>query len=151
MKKLIKEKRYRPFFLILKYGFQLKFTAIYVFSIALAIISFWLTIYCLFRLHIPELHDNTGLHIALNNEILIDVLDAINYIFLWGGIGIVLLFIIFGLIISRWIIGPLYRIEKDLQQFEKNITEIRPLKIRGNDHCQDLVSVLNSVLARLRK
>lgn len=55
------------------------------------------------------------------------------------------LLIIFGLFYSHRMAGPLYRIQKNLQGFIEG-DDLKDIRIRKNDHFQELVTLLNQLL-----
>lgn len=91
------------------------------------------------QLAIPE-------SIAMN---LIPVLDKINAILVVGLIPLFMLLFIWGLILSHRFLGPIERLERDLDKILAGDLSVR-LKVRDKDDLKDIIDKLNKVLDKIR-
>ena len=91
------------------------------------------------QLAIPE-------SIAMN---LIPVLDKINAILVVGLIPLFILLFIWGLILSHRFLGPIERLERDLDKILAGDLSVR-LKVRDKDDLKDIIDKLNKVLDKIR-
>lgn len=53
--------------------------------------------------------------------------------------------------VSRWITGPLYRIEKDLEALLQEANSGIRVRLREGDHLQHLADLVNQLIERTRK
>lgn len=64
-----------------------------------------------------------------------------------GGTGVILLLMAWGIIVTHRIAGPLYRIEQDLTRV-LHAEKISPIKLRNGDEFQELVALINQLIAQ---
>lgn len=84
--------------------------------------------------------------IAIN---LIPVLYKVNFILVIGLVPLFILLFLWGLILSHRFVGPLQRIEKELDKILEGDTSIR-FKVRDKDDIKSIVDKLNIVLEKFK-
>lgn len=131
---------------LVKKGLQFRYLGLILAAVVLPVIFVSGCLYYLIfflmaeQLAIPE-------SIAYN---LLPVFNKINFMLLVGTPALVLLLLCLGLIISHRIAGPIYRLEKDLDEIAKGNFSIR-IKMRRNDELISLAEKINKILQRVQE
>ncbi|MFH1283000.1 MAG: methyl-accepting chemotaxis protein [bacterium] len=141
----ITKKRRKPFYLIINKRFQGKFAFYFASLVFLSILFLWSTVFLVFQISIVKANAQK----LLQNE-LQSILGTINFFFFVEGLIILGLGIFLSLVVSRSIIGPLFRIEEDLKKIQQNPEVSREIRVRRKDQFQSLVKVINDILEKLR-
>jgi len=81
---------------------------------------------------------------------LISVVEKINFLLIIGIPPIIGLLFIWAVILTHRLMGPLARLQEDLEKISDGDYSIR-LKIRENDDLRFLVNAINKVIDRLEK
>jgi methyl-accepting chemotaxis protein len=139
MPKLHRRKKY-----FIKSGLQSRYLKLIFVAAALPTFLFSFCLYYLFfylmaeQLGIPE-------SIAYNIK---PVLGKINLILLLGLPVIFILLLLWGLVISHRIAGPVYRLEQDLDKIARGDFSLR-IRLRRKDELTSIVEGINKVLDKI--
>lgn len=82
---------------------------------------------------------------------LVESVKVLNYMTFGGFIGVVFFLVLVVLHFLHKIIGPLYRIEKDLEAIIETNDFSRELKVRKNDYFHSYVELINQLLKKIPK
>jgi len=81
---------------------------------------------------------------------LIPVLEKINFMLIVGLPPVIILLVLWGLLLTHRLIGPLERLEDDLKKISEGDFSIR-LKIRTDDDLHPVVKVINNIIDKLER
>ncbi len=118
-------------------GFSLKYSAVGVFASVLTIIVIYISVWPVVMDYTPQ---------AIIKELWVDIIERLVLF----GIPMIVLMIIISIVISHRIMGPLYKIGKQLDKIIRGESD-ELIRIRKNDALKPLVEKLNKLIVMLRK
>lgn len=131
---------------VTKNPLQLKYLALILSSIMLPLL---IVAGCLYYLIFQVMAEQLAIpeSIAYN---LIPVVEKINFLLVVGIPPIIVLLFIWAVILTHRLMGPLARLQEDLEKISDGDYSIR-LKIRKDDDLRFLVNVINKIIDKLEK
>jgi hypothetical protein len=69
---------------------------------------------------------------------------------IWTGVALLAIGTFISIWVSRWIAGPLYRIEKDIESLLTGASSGVRVHLREGDHLQHLADLVNQLIERTR-
>lgn len=125
---------------------QRKYLILILFS---TLVPIFLVAGCLYYLIFQVMAEQLAIpeSIAYN---LIPVLHKINFLLLIGLPPIVILLLIWGVVLTHRLIGPLNRLENDLKQISEGDYSVR-LKMRKDDDLRPIADTINKIIYKLEK
>lgn len=123
---------------------QVKYLVVIFFSIFLPVLVVG---GCLYYLIFQMMAEQLGIpeSIAYN---LIPVVNKINAIIIAALIPITLILLLWGIVLTNRLLGPLNRLREELKRVSEGDYSVR-LKIRKDDDLQSLVDVINTIIDKL--
>ena len=104
---------------------------------------------CLYYLIFQIMAEQLGIPESIAQN-LIPVVQKINILLIIGIPPIIVLFVIWGAMLTHRLIGPLERLENDLRKISKGDYSIR-LNIRKDDDLKPIADVVNDIIDKLIK
>jgi len=127
---------------IVKNKLQVKFALILLVVTAVLSFSLWMVGY----LSINYMIDND----LITNEVFIGQMKVLHRMIFGFGLLVLGMFFAFGLFISNFVAGPIYRLEKTFEKMGEGDLSMN-VQIRKDDELQDTVQILNTTLDKLRE
>ncbi len=139
MHKPNRRKRY-----FIKSGLQARYLRLILLAVALPTFLF---AFCLYYLIFYLMAEQLGIPESIAYNIT-PVLGKINFILLLGLPVIAVALLLWGLLISHRIAGPIYRLEKELDKISKGDFSLR-IKFRKKDELASIAEGINKVLDKI--
>jgi len=112
------------------------------------LIPLFFAVGCLYYLIFTVMAEQIGIpeYIARN---LIPVINKINTMLLLGVPPLVLLLILWGIIISHRLAGPLERLEREIRKISEEGDHTKRIRVRRTDDIRPVANAINALLERI--
>lgn len=135
-----------PFRILINKHLQIKFALFVGTVLFFALFLVWASIEILLLIFIKNYAADLPIV-----EVLKDIHFHIIYFFFWEGILVIGASVFLTLLLSRRIVGPIYRIQKGLLSFLANKkTDAPELRVRTKDEFKDLSQLVNRCIEELK-
>ena len=136
-----------PFRILINQRLQIRLAAFVGGVVGGSLLLIWGSIEILLLILLSRFKENPALI-----DITKDIHFYVMYFFFWDGLVAIGVSVLLTLLLSRRIVGPIYRIQEELQFFlDHRELEGREVRVRKEDEFKDLSHLINKLIEEIRK